>query len=703
MRDLFREVIVDPEEAGLARRTTRLGPLGTRILLATGICVSLLVSVWLTTSFIVNFRAAGRVKQESEAVLAVTPTIRMLSELRERIDREAAQAQQFFHRAGLFGTTDRALDRARETFLWAFEREYESPTKDKLVSIVRQLEPDRSFAALAALALDVSWLEGTLQARAVDAESPGGVAGPDQEFTPQLGPYAPVAQNEVDQRQFQDSYEAFVRWLPDVDMRTRIGRERDMLGRVSTEILTIPQLESWAERNGKPVRYSDVGIEAPPEADVPEVHPAYTRETWDKLVAGLIVGIQRTGGASQQAVDVFQQEYVERYDDQWYRYLIETPTEALAREKVVQSPYLELLDQIEHNATAGLRRKEKPGWLVVLQEVRRTEAEGPPPEDGEDKPAGPPWPRYTAALEQVEEDVASVDMSAEAALDLAKLVVDRREQDSFGDAMKVVREIVPMRRDRRAASKIQEILAMPIVGGYCAVLDVALAELDARWYDKIASDPRFGGNAGTGELIQLYGQGGKLEKFRKDNLEPFMDVDDIDPLLEECTLTLGPQFLAWMAASEQMKGMLEGGRGGPSRVAVRLVGAPSRVVGGQGLYVTRRELRIACIDKDHLFVYREGTGSYSFTWTPECIDVSLRVWGRRPGGGDQQLGKPLEWTGPLAFPSFLRSGGGGPGGGNRLKWTLSDGGAKIIVEYQVRGGEQITVASHTRPPRSVRD
>ena len=81
----------------------------------------------------------------------------------------------------------------------------------------------------------------------------------------------------------------------------------------------------------------------------------------------------------------------------------------------------------------------------------------------------------------------------------------------------------------------------------------------------------------------------------------------------------------------------------------------------------------------------------------------MRVWVRRPGGADQQLPDALEWSGPLAFPSFLRSGGGGPGGGDRLRWTLSDGAARIIVEYQVRGGDKITVASHTKPPRSVRN
>ena len=40
------------EEAALARRTSRLGPLGTRMLLATGVALALGAVVWLSTSFL---------------------------------------------------------------------------------------------------------------------------------------------------------------------------------------------------------------------------------------------------------------------------------------------------------------------------------------------------------------------------------------------------------------------------------------------------------------------------------------------------------------------------------------------------------------------------------------------------------------------------------------------------------------------------
>lgn len=711
VRDLFREVIIDPEEAGLSRRTSRLGPLGTRILLFTGAALALFTVVWLGTSLTLNLRSIARIKGETEGLLAVTPSIRMMSELRDRIDGEAASQGLFFHGAGLFSRTDRALDRARRSFVWSFEREYEQPTKDKLVSIVRQIDPSRSFAALADLALDVSWLETDLRSR----QEPSAKAEPAEEAAdeaavrpPQLAGYAPISNNEVDQRQFQESYEAFVAWLPDIDVRTRIEREREMLGRVSGEILTIEQLETWAERNGKPVRYSDVDLPMPEEPGRGEVNPAYTRKTWETLVSGLIAGVERSGGASEQAVDRFQREYVTRYDDEWHRYMLETPTRPEPSKEVMKSPYLALLDQIDTNMEAHIRREENPAWLDLFEEVRRSDQEAPPPEDEkEEKPAGPPWPRYHAALEKVAEDVATVDMSSGEALDLAKRVAVGKNPNSFTDGLEVVRSIVPLRRDRRSAAKLQEILAMPIVDGYCAVLDSAMSELDQRWYEDIAANPRFGRDAGTTDLIALYGQGGELDRFRTTYLDPFLQNPDVDPMLDECRLPLGPELTDWLDSAGKMKEMLRGGfGGGVSRVPVRLVGAPSRVVGGSGVYVTRRELRINCVDKDHLFVYREGTGSYGFTWTPECTEVSLRVWVRRPGGQDRQLSSHLEWTGPMAMAQFLQSGRNPQDpSSDRLRWELDDfdDNARIIVEYRLRGGKEIMGMAHVAPPRSLRN
>jgi hypothetical protein len=178
-------------------------------------------------------------------------------------------------------------------------------------------------------------------------------------------------------------------------------------------------------------------------------------------------------------------------------------------------------------------------------------------------------------------------------------------------------------------------------------------------------------------------------------------------MLDDCSLPLGPELAQWLESAGKMKEMLRGGLGGGvSRVPVRLVGVPSRVVGGSGVYVTRRELRVNCIEKDHLFVYREGVGSYGFTWTPECSEVSLRVWVRRPGGEDRQLSSHLEWTGPMAMAQFLQSGRNPDNpSSDRLRWELDDfdGGARIIVEYQLRGGQEIMGIAHMAPPRSLRN
>ena len=117
-------------------------------------------------------------------------------------------------------------------------------------------------------------------------------------------------------------------------------------------------------------------------------------------------------------------------------------------------------------------------------------------------------------------------------------------------------------------------------------------------------------------------------------------------------------------------------------------------------FVTRRDLRVACADDVDTFVYREGSGSHSFAWSPHCQLVSLRIWARQ-GGIERELMPRKEWTGPLAFPQWLQRAQRMPG--NTLRWQLDYDGAELVVDYRLRSGNSILEIAHRPPPNSMRN
>ena len=119
------------------------------------------------------------------------------------------------------------------------------------------------------------------------------------------------------------------------------------------------------------------------------------------------------------------------------------------------------------------------------------------------------------------------------------------------------------------------------------------------------------------------------------------------------------------------------------------------------MFVTRRDLRVACADGVETFQYREGTRSHGFVWSPDCQEVSLRIWARALGGAERELLPRREWSGPLALPDFLRE--GQPLGGGRLQWRLQYEGVELLLEYRLRSGAAILAIAHRSPPRSMRD
>lgn len=694
VRDLFREVIIGDRD--LALPTRGLGPRERRLTLAAGALAALVACAALALPFTLQFRAARQLARDAGSVIAAPSSLEALDRLRTSIEQGASATS---------GPPPAALDRARATFVWAFGREYEDPTKVHLLEALQRGD-DEAFAALADLAIDVSWL--------------GSRAAPGGGMRPQLARFAPIGHAKGDAETFAAAYDAFVRWLPDGDLEPRVDRERSALMRGSGELLDLGRLERWGEqKGGGGVHYTDAGLVQPAAGMRDQVPAAYTRPTWESFVRGLIDAVTRTGGAERGAIDAFRRGYVSRFDAAWRAYLLDAPTPPGAEPRPKDSPYLKLLEQIDQQTRADLPREGAlPTWIQILREVRRESApegkggiplpgwvqalrDGKKEDAAGQKEKAPPWTRYLDSLDQVAADVASTEVRSEDALDLASHVA-KHEPNSFQGALDLLREIVPSEGDPAAAAKLRSLLAMPVLDAFSVVLDRAMGELDRRWSERIAAP--YSGALSQNRLESLYApQTGDLARFRSEVLDLYFADGQPKPLLEDRAMPFGEAFRAWLRGADGLQRTLFPGLGGAPREAVRLEGIPSRVSGSGNLFVLRQDLSLGCGTGDQTFVYREGTGTFTFPWSAECQQVSLRVWVRDASGVERELQPRREWHGPLAFPSFLREGQNL--GAGRLQWSLHypDDGVDVTIQYQLRSGESLLSISQGEPPASMRN
>ncbi len=681
--DFFREIVLGDRDISLPARW-----LGRRTRRAIGWAVAgaALVSLtFLGFAFVDNLRAIRRLAGESEAVIAGASSLAALEHLRETVvARDAAPFP--LGRLGLNGPTRYALDRSRRSFAWAFGREYEEPTKAKLIGTVRSYDRD-SFEALAELGLDVSWL-----AHRADEE---------QASRPSLVAYAPVGRDEADIAAFRKGYDAFVRWIPREEIRSRIGRERDVVHAGAGRLLDLSRLDAWSERSAEthpPIRYRDFGIRVGKDQLLSSVPGAYTRATWERLVGPLIEAVEQTGGASSESVGAFREGYTKRYDMLWRGFLVDVPILPHADRQVKDSPYVAFVEALDHNLRAELPRAiAPPAFVGVLQEVRREQ----PDEAETERQQRAPWQSYTAALEQVQADVTAAVSRPERALGLA-VKLTRTEPVSFDSALDGLRELVPIEADTEATAKLQEVLSMPFLNGASAVLEAATDELDRRWRERVVGP--FAGELDASELEGLYREGsGELARFESEALAPFYREGAPVPVIGKRRLPFGPAFLRWMDLAEDLRRSLFPGQGKAPEFTVRLEGVPSRLTGSPGFFVTKRELRLSCADKAQTFVYREGVESHVFRWTPDCSQVTLRVWVRSPGGQETELRPPLERNGALAFPIFLQEAERLSARRLQRRIQYDEPPVELTLEYRLRSGEAILDIAHRPPPDSLRN
>ena len=675
VRTLFRDMMLEDRE--LALPSHRIGPSTRRALLVVGGGFLLAAALAWSIPFFGNYGAIEHLTVDTQSVLAGTGAS-ALDQLRQTIEQEQKERSRLRRRLGLGGALETALERARQTYVWSFGRDYEEPTKSELLRSAKRLDSG-AFEALAELALDVAWLEGK-----------GTLPG---EARPDLSHFMKSEAGPADPSLFGPGYDAWLAWAPEEHVTRRLQQEREVFNQAAATLLDLDRLEQWSANSSEgrgPVRYSEVGLPAVEnEASVPGT---YTHQSWDGFVKGLIAAVERAGGASPATLDAFKRAYVTRFDGNWRRYLMGTPLPAVSDAAVRNSPYLRLVDQIDSQTRADLPRSgPEPSWMGSLHSARTEQTKDP-----KDTLA---WPRYLQALDAVVQDVETAQAQPEAALDLAQRVA-RREQTSFRSALDLIHEMVPPGSDPQAAERIRQILAMPVLNGFSAVLESAGTEIDRRWSERIGE--RFSGELTEAQLKSLYApREGELARFRSELLDTFYADGRAKPILEDRALVLGEGFRTWLASADALRDAMFGS-GGNLRIAVRLEGVPSQVHGGNGVLVSRRDLRLTCAEGVDTFTYREGTGSHTFQWSPECQEVSLRVWVRE-GEGERELQPRKEARGPLAFPGLLREAKEVEPG--HLRWSLSypQDGIEVLADYLLRSGDAVLAIAHTEPPSSTRN
>jgi len=670
-RDLFREILVEDGRADLTSPTSGLSQRGRSAILGVGGVAGATALAVFAVPFFLNERAITSLREGSERVVAAPGDLAAHDELRRLLEQQESAAPKLHRRLGLGGPMAEAIDRARLTYLESFGRTIEEPTKKALVAALSRVD-DTAFTGFAALSRDVRWMESRGAGK--------------NELRPNLGKFVSGTSQAAPEvlANFDADYDAFLRWSPDSEVSPRVDKEKKALAVASARLLNLDQLEAWSLASGElgqPIRYAAVGLPGGSES----VPALYSKTGWERLVKGLIASVDGVPGASAQDLQAFRRDYVLRFDGHWHRYLMGTPVAPGDPAAGSRSASAMLIEQIDSQTQIDLPRPEgEPGWLKSVRAVRKES-----PEEGG---APAPWPRYKGALDQL-----AADNQARNEPDgVANL------QKSIQSGLEISRAIVPVGGDPLVAAKLREILSAPFGGLKGTVEDAALAkikgDLDQTWRAEVAEP--FHGTLDQAKIEELYRpQEGALAKFESGALAPWYQ-NGIPKENEGRKLPFGPAWTNWMRSAHQLQHSLFGGMGSGG-ITVKLDGVPSQVKGGSNLAVSRRDLTVTCAQGSEDFTYREGSGSKSFHWSPECQEVSLRVWVRGADGMDRELQPRMEWRGPFALPAFFQE--ARRKGEGRLEWRFQypDEGIEIVVPYDLRAGEQILATTHAPVPESL--
>lgn len=684
LRDLFVDVVRGDE--GLALPESRIGPLGRRAIFGAGLLAAAwLLAVW-GVSFAQNYQGTRELARRTERALSADPSLRDMGDLWTALADTSHDARSAISFIG-FNELGRAVERGQRAYTFAFERSFDRLTKRNLESALAG-QDERAVRAAIALATDLDWLVS----RAADLDQ-----------VPELADYLPQSAAH-DPASYSAAYAAYVRWLSPREREEALRAEQTMLSNAAGRLLRLTVLEDITSApNGSfpAVRFEDFGLTSPGDPAASGVAGIYTAKGNERLIGRMLGAIERTDSVSPGEVATFRRQYAERYVSSWHRFFSDAPIAVRASADAKASPYLKLLPAIDANVQVDLPGDTPlPAWAQLLHDVLSTSAGVSaflPGGDERTKDVGPPWSAYEKALDSVSLDVESAAAKGERALALARDVGEGKP-NSFTGALELVGKITRASGDPSGAEKLRELLSAPVLDALSALLVSARDELDRRYQERIVT--RFAGELTPQGLSELYAPGtGELAKFTSEELAPFYKDGQVRQILGDRGLPLGKSFVTWLGRAQVMSAHLGGAAAPTGAQAVRLRGVPSTVEGGDGLRVTRRDLRLVCPEGEQSFVYREGSGEMTFNWRAACDQVALRVvLVPASGQGEQELER--EWRGPLALPRFLQE--GKHTAGDSYEWEL-DGpeGSRVRVRYRLVSGSDVLQIAHQAPPASL--
>jgi len=677
LRDLFTQIIVDPEETSLATRARELSPAMRRSVLGVAGLASAAALVLISMSFRLNWVALREVRNDLIPAQVQRPTLATLDALRETLARVEAPFDAGWRRMGLTYPLFAVVDRAGETLASRFEAVYETPTKARMKRQADQLD-ERAFAALSALALDVAWLGRE----------------PDGQATPDLSRFLECRDcgDEGASARFGRVYAAWRQFAPE-RATARIEDERRVLQRATPTLLQLDNVDRWCRAESEScqdVRFEAFGLTTP--TNCAPVSGVYTQVTWDRLISQLVAAVEASGQASSVDVERFLRDYQRGYAREWEAFVSCLPLSARA-EVPEQSMYLRVLRTLAVNTVEGTQWSQRvppPEWFGVVQELARTE----PLTEGED----PPGLQYQRYLEELTSEVRRVKTQPGAAISAVQ-EVGAKPENPYQNGLTLVEKLVPLEpsSERSVRRKLRSLLEMPILNGFSVVAGAAQGVIDEQWRESI-SGPYSGPLNDLASLRALYSpEGGALTKFEAQWLQPFLRGDRAPALLRDRGIGFGDAFRRWLASARELRS----GYFGSEMRTLRVVSKPGSTDGGGNLFLTERSLSLECPDGVQSFEHADAgqAREFSFRWSPSCDVVRLKLVAQRPGFPVQTLPERT-WTGPFAMVRFLRE---ARRRGSEFEWTLSfEGGLTVKMPYTISGANAVTQFDHRPPPRSIR-
>jgi hypothetical protein len=333
------------------------------------------------------------------------------------------------------------------------------------------------------------------------------------------------ARNETDQAAFSDSYDDFVRWLPETEVEQRLEDERRTLSTRSSTVLSIQYLERWSATTpsrGPRCVMPTSACPSPATRCATRCRARTRRRPGRAWYAGCSRASEETKGASEASIRNFARSYARAYDAAWERFLLNTPIAPAAGGAIKDSPYHALLRRVSDEMKVELPRDgtPPPAWVGMLAELcarRRPRREGRAKDGASAAPAAVE-PLSGRASRRVAKEVEVAQQSPSDAL---KIAVELTEQhpSSFQKAIDEIRAIVPS-GDPAMRAKLVEILEVPVHNALATVLAAAVSELDQEWRNAIAVP--FGGGARRGAHAGALRSNGALRQFHEAWLAPFL-------------------------------------------------------------------------------------------------------------------------------------------------------------------------------------